>query len=118
MEKRESLVMFVILTALVLVNILLSGCAGSKTSTDQAPVVTTPPLTMVHQIDSFKPDVACSQALEVLNHNPYSQDFFDKVFGRVVEQFRSSKAETNAEILWDHLVVPLKQSGKVPPDLA
>jgi len=117
MKDKKNFVMFVILMALVMLNILLSGCAATKSAEPEV-IAVAPKLTAIHQIDSFRPEAACDQALEVLNQNPYSQEFFEKVFARVVEQCQSSKASSNADIIWDHLVVPLKQSGKVPPDLA
>lgn len=94
--------------------LLLAGCAAKgKHNTDIKP-----PLTSIHQIDSFNIDVASAQALEVVNNNPYEQDFFEKVFARLVEQSRNSKSRENADVIWEEFVTPLKQSGKVPPDLA
>jgi Tfp pilus assembly protein PilV len=54
----------------------------------------------------------------VINNNPYTQDLFEQVFARVVAQTRESSNEANADIVWDRFVTPLKQNGKVPPDLA
>jgi hypothetical protein len=76
------------------------------------------PLTTIQQIDSFNIEVACDQALEVVKNNPYEEEFFEKVFARIVAQSRHSKSEANAHLIWNHFVVPLKQSGRVPPDLA
>lgn len=76
------------------------------------------PLTRIDQIDSFKVATACGQALEVLNNNRYSQNFFEKVFARIIDQCESSKSPKNADIIWNNFVKPLKSSGKVPPDLA
>jgi len=105
-----------ILAGVLLLGLLGAGCAKKQTviATPASP----PPLTTIHQIDSFNPEVACGQALEVINNNPYAQDFFEKVFARVVDQCQNSKSKANADLIWDRLVVPLKQSGKVPPDLA
>jgi len=105
-----------ILVGVLLLGLLAAGCA--KRQTVIAKPASPPPLTMFHQIDSFNPEVAGRQALEVINNNPYEQEFFEKVFARVVDQCRNSKSKTNADIIWEQLVVPLKQSGKVPPDLA
>jgi len=95
---------------------LMTGCAANRqaSSTMTIPV----PLTAVHQIDSFKPEVACTQALEVVNNNPYEQEFFEKVFARIVEQCMNSRAPENADIIWERFVKPLNKTGKVPPDLA
>ena len=73
---------------------------------------------MVSQINSFNPEVACRQALEVTSNNPFDEVFFEKVFARLVDQCRNSKSPANADIIWDHFVVPLKKSGKIPPDLS
>lgn len=96
--------------------LMVAGCATEKPAVTSP--VAPPPLTVIGQIESFNVEKACGQALEVVNNNPYEQGFFEKVFARLVEQCRDSKSPTNADIIWDHFVVPLKQSGKVPPDLA
>ena len=96
--------------------LLLMGCTVKQPVLD-APVPPLP-LSMIDQIDSFNPEVTCSQALDVINNNPYDQAFFEKVFARVVSQCMNCKSPANANIIWDHFVAPLKESGKVPPDLA
>jgi hypothetical protein len=106
-----------LLSGVVLVGLLGAACAKKQTVVTPVPA---PPqaLTTIHQIDSFVPEVSCDQALEVLSNNPFEQAFFEKVFARVVEQCNNKKAKENADVIWHHLVVPLKKSGKVPPDLA
>ncbi len=74
-------------------------------------------LTRIDQINSFKTATAAMQALEIVNNNPYSQDFFDKVFQKLVEQCKNSASPENADLIWDHFVTPLRETGKVPPDL-
>ena len=71
----------------------------------------------IDQIDSFNARRACSQGIDVLNNNSFSQELFDNVFAKVVEQCGSNKSPDNADIIWDHFVLPLKSSGKVPADL-
>ena len=117
MENRANIFAFAILLGVLLVAIITGGCAGKKPIATDQPMAS-PPLTMIQQIDSFSPEIASRQALEVINNNPYDQEFFEKVFARAVEQCKASKSPANADIVWDNLVVPLKQSGKVPPDLA
>lgn len=95
---------------------LMAGCATDKPAVTAQ--VSPPPLTTISQIESFNVETACRQALEVVNNNPYEQGFFEKVFARLVNQCRDSKSPANADAIWGHFVVPLKQSGKVPPDLA
>ena len=112
MRNRTNILLLCVLS----ISVLVGGCAGNQKVDTEVP--SPPPLTMIHQIDSFNPQVACRQALEVINKNPYEQDFFEKVFARVVDQCQNNKSQVNAEIIWENLVVPLKQSGKVPPDLA
>lgn len=75
-------------------------------------------LVAVAQIDSFHIATACRQALAVVQNNPYDQDLFEKVFARIIVQSSDSAASTNADIIWEEFVVPLRQSGKVPSDLA
>ena len=104
----------VILLYLLLSGGMIAGCVPRGVPTAQL----NPPLVLVHQIDSFKPEIACEQALEVINNNPYEQDLFEKVFARIVEQCKNNKSPDNADIIWKHLIVPLNGSGKVPPDLA
>lgn len=102
---------------LFLVSMLVVGCSANR-PVHTGPSVSPPPsLTMIQQIDSFNPQVACRQALEVINNNPYEQEFFEKIFACVVDQSQNSKSTANADLIWEYLVVPLKQSGKVPPDL-
>jgi len=104
------------LVGVLLLGLLAAGCAKKQTMIAQPAFRS--PLTTIHQIDSFNPEVAGRQALEVINNNPYEQVLFEKVFARVVDQCRNNKSKTNADIIWEQIVVPLKQSGKVPPDLA
>ena len=113
MRNRNNILLFWFLLFIL----LMAGCAAKKSIVTE-PVVSAPPsLTMIHQIDSFKPETACRQAIEVINNNPYEQEFFEKTFARVIEQCQNSRSPANADLIWDHLVVPLKKSGKVPPDL-
>ncbi len=95
-----------------------SGCAGTQKMTNTGAIPIPSPLTMIAQIESFKPEVACSQALEVVNNNPYTQEFFEKIFAKLVVQSKNSANPENADIIWDNFVNPLNQAGKVPPDLA
>ena len=97
--------------------IFASGCANMHKKVNTAPAITPQHLTMISQIDSFKPEVACRQALEVVNGNPYGQEFFEKIFAKLVEQSKNSAAPENADLIWDNFVSPLNQTGKVPPDL-
>jgi len=108
MTRQTSFILIVI----IIFAMVVSGCSMSK---KKEPEVM--PLKTVQQIDSFRPASACSQAVEVINNNPYSQDFFEDVFARIVKQCKSSKSPQNADIVWNHFVKPLKQSGKVPGDL-
>ncbi len=105
-----------ILLGILTLSLFVAGCAEKQKGI--AKPDSFPPLTTVHQIDSFNPAEACRQALEVINNNPYAQQFFEKVFARVVDQCQNNKSRTNADIIWEQLVIPLKRSGKVPPDLA
>ncbi|MBS3758026.1 MAG: hypothetical protein KGY61_05135 [Desulfobacterales bacterium] len=100
------------LAGIFLLAILASGCSMFK---DEKPTVA--PLHTVQQINSFKPEIACNQAVEVINSNPYSQEFFEDVFAKIVRQCKSSESPKNADIIWDHFVKPLKRSGKVPKNL-
>ena len=95
-----------------------SGCAGTQKMTNTGAIPIPSPLTMIAQIESFKPEVACSQALEVVNNNPYTQEFFEKIFAKLVVQSKNSANPENADIIGDNFVNPLNQTGKVPPDLA
>ena len=95
--------------------LMMAGCATDKPAVTSP--VSPPPLTMIGQIDSFNVEIACGQALDVVNNNPYEQGFFEKVFARLVKQCKESKSPANADIIWEHFVAPLKHSGKVPPDL-
>ena len=97
--------------------IFASGCANMHKKANTAPAITPQPLTIISQIDSFRPEVACRQALEVVNGNPYGQEFFEKIFAKLVEQSKNSAAPENADLIWDNFVSPLNQTGKVPPDL-
>lgn len=105
-----------ILMGSILLVLFFAGC-GKKEIVHGEPL-TPLRLTSIEEIDSFDPEQACHQALEVINQNPYSEAFFEKGFARVVDRCKNHKASTNADIIWNHLVMPLRQSGKVPPDLA
>jgi len=111
---QRPIVMFLTLACL-----FITGCAGMNAKTTEADITPPPPrLTSIEQIDSFNVKTACSQGFEVVTSNPYSQELFEKVFARIVEQAKSNKSPRNADIIWDNFVVPLEESGKVPPDLA
>jgi hypothetical protein len=98
---------------------LLLGCAASnQVQTEPVAVPVRPTRTQIEQIDSFRPEVASSQALEVVNNNPYEQRFYEEVFARLVDQCRNSTSQENADLIWSRFVEPLRRSGKVPPDLA
>lgn len=105
-----------LLAALFILASLLVGCATTRPEISQIKPASEP-LSRIAQIDSYNPQVASEQALAVVNNNGYEQDFFSLVFARLVDQCRDSKATDNAAIIWDNFVVPLKSSGKVPPDL-
>lgn len=100
------------LISVMLVAMLVSGCTMFE---KEEPRIIS--LSTIQQIDSFRAETACSQAVEVINSNPYSQEFFEDVFAKVVRQCKSSKTPKNADIVWDHFVKPLKRSGKVPENL-
>jgi hypothetical protein len=100
------------LACAMLIGLLASGCAATKK--EHTPV----PLSGIQQIDSFRPEVACGQAVEVVSNNPYSQDFFEEVFAKLIKQCESSRSPENADIIWNHFVEPLRKTGKVPEDLA
>ena len=104
-----------IIVCLLFTSILMSGCSWFQKS---EPVTTVPQLSRIDQIDSFNTERACTQALEVINNNPYSQDFFESAFSQLVNQCESRKSPENADIIWEYFIGPLKVSGKVPPDLA
>ena len=118
MENRNNPCPFIFSLGVFLLGLLLVGCVTNKQVVTKPAMTASTSLSMIQQIDSFSPEAACCQAVEVINNNLYEQEFFEKVFGRVVEQCQNSKSQANADLIWDHLVVPLKQSGKVPPDLA
>jgi len=98
--------------------LVVMGCVTTTPQVEVSTVKMESPLVTIQHIDSFKPEVACAQALEVINNNPYEQEFFEKVFGRILEQCENSKSPDNADIIWEHFVAPLTKSGRVPPDLA
>lgn len=95
---------------------MLWGCAGMQTAPQ--PVEAPAPIRSIQDIDSFRTDVASQQALEVVNGNPYNQEFFEEVFAKLVAQCRNNTSSDNADLIWENFVAPLEQSGKVPPDLA
>ena len=115
---RKQTIIF--LAGCLLAGQILTGCIGSKTNTaagEMAPPVTRE-LARIDQINSFNPEVAADQALEVVNNNPYSERLFENVFVRLIEQCRNRKSSDNGDIIWTRFVMPLKASGKVPSDLA
>lgn len=95
---------------LCLAAFLLAGCTTPRDSRRALP--------SIDLIRSPHPQLACTQALEVINGNPYSQELFEQVFARIVEQLKNSKSPENADLIWANFVVPLRESGKVPADLA
>lgn len=97
---------------------VVTACAPKTQIADTQAKQASGQLTAIMQITSFHPETACRQAVKVVNNNPYTQDLFEQVFAKVVVQTRESSKEANADIIWDHFVQPLKQSGKVPSDLA
>ncbi len=101
----------------LLASAMAGGCTGTTTNVTPVAETARPALTSISQINSFRPETACMQALEVVENNRYSQDFFEKVFARLVKQCGESKSPENADIIWNNFVTPLKSSGKVPPDL-
>lgn len=106
-----------ICSLMAIVLILMAGCTSSRFNSGSQATLISQPLTTIQQIDSFKPEVACSQGLEVVGNNPYEQEFFEKVFARIIRQSRNCSSPKNADLIWEHFVEPLQQSGKVPPDL-
>jgi hypothetical protein len=65
----------VFVSCLVLLSLMITGCAGirnKKHDTAQSA------LNSVDQIDSFNPEVASRQGLEVVNSNPYSRSFSNR----------------------------------------
>ncbi len=102
------LLLFVLMTGV--------GCTGLQTETKSTTVPAT--AVAIEQIDSFSPSTASRQAFEVISNNPYSEDFFNRVFARLVEQCQSSTSPENADVIWNNFIQPLKDSGKVPADLA
>lgn len=107
----------IICMAIAVMISFMAGCAANKPMPVDPATQAPAPLTMLAQIDSFKPEVACSQALEVVNSNPYEQVFFEAVFAKIVEQCRNSRKPENADLIWTNFVAPLQKSGKVPPDM-
>lgn len=116
MENTKNTLLFVTLLALLTLYLLLSGCTSKNPTLIESPDSVT--LSSVEQIDSFNLEVACHQAVEVINNNPYDQEFFETVFAKLIDQCKNSKSTDNADIIWDHFVMPLRETGKVPPDLA
>jgi hypothetical protein len=90
---------------------LLTGCLASTLGPR-------PVLKSVDQINSPSPEIVCTQAREVVSNNPYYQEFFEEVFAKMVEQLRHSKSTANADLIWNQFIVPLRDSGKIPPDMA
>ncbi|BBO83085.1 hypothetical protein DSCO28_36510 [Desulfosarcina ovata subsp. sediminis] len=111
---KKSIQLFVTLSFILF---LMTACATAPVGKNKLEQIQ-PALTSIDQIDSFNPELACKQGLEVINNNPYEQDSFEAVFAKIVEQCKNSSAPENADIIWEHFIVPLKQNGKVPPDLA
>ena len=116
MENTKNILSFVTLLALLTLYLLLSGCASKNSTIKDSPE--SAPLSSVEQIDSFNLEVACHQAIEVINNNPYDQEFFETVFAKLIDQCKNNKSTDNADIIWDHFVMTLRETGKVPPDLA
>lgn len=106
-----------ILAGCLLLGQILSGCANQQAQTAEIEMGPQASLIRIEQIDSFNPEVAAGQALEVINNNPYREELFEQAFAKVIDQCRNSKSTENAEIIWVKFVSPLKESGKVPPDL-
>ena len=106
------------IVAIVILMVFTTGCVTTepqvKVMKMETPDVS---LTRIDQIDSFKAGAASRQALEVINNNPYSQKFFENVFEKLVAQCKNSASPENANLIWDSFVIPLRKTGKVPPDL-
>lgn len=75
------------------------------------------PLPLGH-ISAFLPETASDQARAVVESNPYSQEFFEKAFARLVAQCSGNASPGNADIIWQRFVEPLSRNGTVPADLA
>lgn len=116
MENRTNIFLFIVLLSFFSFSISGTGCAGKKSAKNELLQPTS--LRKIQQIYSFTPEAACSQAIEVINNNSYDQDFFEKVFAKIIDQCRHNKSQNNAELIWKNFIIPLKRSGKVPPDLA
>jgi len=112
MKHYRKLIISLVLAALF----LTTACTASRQEAVTMPA--NPTLVSITQIDSFNPAIACQQALEVINNNPYSENLFNDAFARIVGLCESNKAPKNADVIWQEFVIPLKNSGKVPPDLA
>ncbi len=111
---RRSIQLFV---TLVIIVCLMTACATAPVEKNKREQPQ-PVLATIDGIDSFNPELACQQALAVTNNTPYGQERFEAIFAKIVEQCKNSSSSENADIIWEHFIVPLKQSGKVPPDLA
>ena len=98
----------------LIVCFLLPACSWLNKSDTNPPAVKR---FHIDQIDSFNARNACSQGVDVLSNNGFSQELFDSVFAKVIEQCGSSKSPDNADIIWKNFVQPLKDAAKVPSDL-
>jgi hypothetical protein len=76
-----------------------------------------PEFIKIADIDSYDPATACRQAVEVLNSNRFSKDFFMDVFRKILANLEQNKNEDNYNIVWDSFVVPLQRNDRIPPDL-
>jgi hypothetical protein len=117
----QRITQIVVLAAL---GLWLAGCSTSKQPVAYSPprpaaepVVVQTPLPLTH-INAFLPETAADQAREVVESNPYSQDFFEQAFARLVDQCSGNASPGNAEVIWQRFVEPLSRNGKVPADLA
>lgn len=104
--------------AIVVMIMFTTGCVTTEPKVKVMKMDTpVPVLTHIDQITSFKTNIASRQALEVINNNPYTQEFFEKVFKKLVEQSGNNASPENADTIWNFFVTPLSDTGKVPPDL-
>ncbi len=106
-----------LLAMMVFAVLLMTGCLSHNSQNAMTKQSKNSLLTRISQIDSFRPEKACRQALQVINNNPYEQKFFEAVFATIVKQCKSSNSPQNADIIWNQFVRPLKKSGRVPANL-
>ena len=106
-------------TAVLVMAVLpLTACSTTKEVVNSEALAPSTAQVSVNDINSFNMEVACSQALEVINNNPYSEPLFEQTFAKLIQQSKSSISQDNADTIWNHFIEPLKLSGKVPPALA